>query len=184
MDIALQIATGLGLASCAGLRAFLPLFVAGAAARAGWLELGDAFAWLSSTPALVILGTATVAEILADKIPAVDHALDAAGTVVRPVAGALVLASTLGDASPLAAAVLGLILGAPAAGGLHLLKAKARLLTSATTLGAANPAQSAVEDALSATGCVLCVVLPFLALLLLIVAAVLVLRRWRRAPAR
>ena len=179
MEVALQLATGIGLAACAGLRAFLPLLVAGAAARVGWLDLGTDFAWLAATPALVILATATVAEILADKIPAVDHALDAAATVIRPLAGALLVASTLGQASPRMAAILGLIVGAPVAGGLHLLKSKARLITSAATLGIANPAQSAVEDAASLAGCVLCVVLPFLALALLLALGALLLSRRR-----
>ena len=61
------------------------------------------------------MGTAVVAEILADKIPVVDHFLDGVGLFVKPVAGTLVLASTLSGTSPLAATVLGLILGAPAA---------------------------------------------------------------------
>ena len=61
------------------------------------------------------VGTAVVAEILADKIPVVDHFLDGVGLFVKPVAGTLVLASTLSGTSPLAATVLGLILGAPAA---------------------------------------------------------------------
>jgi hypothetical protein len=173
VDLALQIAAGIGLASCAGLRAFLPLFVVGAAARAEWLRLGEAFGWLGSTAALVVLGTAVVAEILADKFPMVDHFLDGVGLFVKPVAGTLVMASTLSATSPLAATVLGLMLGAPAAAGVHLVKAKIRLLSTATTLGLANPAQSFVEDAASFAGCVLCVVVPVVALglILLVIAA-------------
>jgi hypothetical protein len=184
MNLVLQIAAGIGLASCAGLRAFLPLFVVGTAARAGLLSLGEAFGWLDSTPALVVLGTAVVAEILADKFPVVDHFLDGVGLFVKPVAGALVLASTLSGTDPLAASVLGLILGAPIAAGVHLVKAKARLLSTATTLGLANPVQSIVEDAVSLGGCVLCVVVPFAALgLFLLLIAVLWLWSRRRSAA-
>ena len=184
MELVLQIAAGIGLASCAGLRAFLPLLVVGAAARAGWVQLAEAFGWLDSTPALVILGTAVVAEILADKIPVVDHVLDGVGFFVKPVAGTLVMASTLSETSPLAAAVLGLVLGAPAAAGVHLVKAKTRLLSTATTMGLANPAQSVVEDTASIAGCVLCVVVPFAALgLILLIAAVIWFRARTRASA-
>ena len=182
MDLALQIAAGIGLASCAGLRAFLPLFVVGASARAGWLRLGEAFGWLGSTSALVVLGTAVVAEILADKVPVVDHFLDGVGLFVKPVAGTLVMASALSETSPLTATVLGLILGAPAATGVHLVKAKLRLLSTASTLGFANPAQSVVEDAASFAGCVLCIVVPVAALaLVLLLAAVIGVRIGRRA---
>jgi hypothetical protein len=178
MELALQIAAGIGLASCAGLRAFLPLFVVGAAARAGWVRLGEAFGWLDSTPALVVLATAVVAEILADKFPVVDHFLDGVGFLVKPVAGMLVMASTLSATSPLAATVLALILGMPVASGVHLVKAKTRFLSTATTLGLANPVQSVVEDVASFAGCVLCILVPVVALgLILLLIALLWIRR-------
>jgi hypothetical protein len=41
--------------------------------------------------ALVIL---TLADLLADKIPGVDHVWDAIHTVLRPIAGALVAAAS------------------------------------------------------------------------------------------
>jgi len=179
MELLLQIGAGIGLASCAGLRTFLPLFAVGVAGRLHVVELGSRFDWLASTAALVTLGAAVLAEVLADKFPLVDHFLDGAATFVRPFAGALAMASTLRDASPLAAAVLAIILGAPAATGVHLLKSKARLLSTATTLGAANPIHSAVEDAASFTGCVVCLLAP-LAALVLVVASLVVLV-WRRA---
>lgn len=179
--LALQIAAGIGLASCAGLRAFLPLFAVGAAGRAGWIDLARGFEWLASTPALVVLGSAVAAEILGDKLPAVDHLLDSAGVIVRPLAGALAMASTLSETGPLPAAVLGLILGTPAAAGVQLLKAKGRLVSSATTCGLANPAQSAVEDVASLSGCLICLLLPVVALVLLVLMAAVFL--WvRRRP--
>lgn len=63
--------TALGLAACAGLRAFMPLFGAGVAARWTDLPLSDSVAWLGSDTALVPFGVATVIEVLADKIPVV-----------------------------------------------------------------------------------------------------------------
>jgi Domain of unknown function (DUF4126) len=177
VTLVLQIASGIGLASCAGLRAFLPLFAVGVAGRAGWLPLRDGFEWLASTPALVVLGTAVLMEMLADKIPIVDHALDAVAIFVKPMAGAVALASRVATSSPLAAVVLALILGAPIAGGVHLLKAKARLLSTLTTCGLANPVQSTAEDAASVAGCVLCLAVPFVFLALLLLLLILSLRR-------
>ena len=182
MELAVQIAAGIGLASCAGLRAFLPLFVVGASARVGWVHLAEPFAWLDATPALVVLGTAVVAEVLADKVPLVDHVLDSVGLVVKPIAGTLVMASTLSATSPLAAIVLALILGMPAAAGVQLVKAKTRLVSTFATMGAANPVQSFVEDAASFGGCVLCVLLPLVALgVILILIAALWMRHRRPA---
>jgi hypothetical protein len=178
MELAVQIAAGIGLASCAGLRAFLPLFVVGASARFGWVRLAEPFTWLDSDAALVLLGTAVAAEILADKLPVVDHFLDAIGVFVKPVAGMLVMASTLSATSPLAATVLALILGMPVAAGVHLIKAKTRIVSTVSTMGLANPVQSVVEDVASLAGCVLCVLLPIVALgIILLLIAVLWTRR-------
>lgn len=64
MTILLAVALGLGLATAAGLRVFLPLFGAGLAAHLGYIELTPGFAWLGGTMALLAFGTATVAEVL------------------------------------------------------------------------------------------------------------------------
>src|SRR5215468_4967764 len=93
------LALAIALAACAGLRACLPIFLAGVLARFGWLDLGQAFAFLKSDKALIIFGVATTLEFLGDKIPAVDHALDLIGTPLRPAAGALLAASVLGVAT-------------------------------------------------------------------------------------
>src|SRR4029450_5803084 len=92
------------LAACAGIRAWLPLLLAGGLARAGLLKMGDSFAFIGSNKALCLFAAATLIEILGDKTPAVDHSLDALGTVLRPAAGSLLAASVMWNVSdPLAA---------------------------------------------------------------------------------
>jgi hypothetical protein len=144
----LTLALGFSLAACAGLRAWLPLLAAGLAARfTGLVEFGEGFRFLSSTPALVTFGVASVVEIVGDKFPAIDHVLDAAGTVLRPVAGALVSASVLYQIEdPLWALGIGLLVGAPTAAVPHAAKAATRGLSSSFTLGLANPVLSLLED--------------------------------------
>ena len=61
METALSIALGLGLAAACGFRVFAPMTVVGVAVRAGALDVGESFAWIGSTPALVLLIVATVA---------------------------------------------------------------------------------------------------------------------------
>ena len=129
-----QATVGVVLAACCGLRAFLPPFVFGLAVRVGLdeallgqpLELNASFAWMTTTPALVVFGLAVVVELLADKIPVVDHALDVVQTLVRPLAGMLVVAASLDGLSPFAATVIGLVVGGSVAGGVHLAKAQVR----------------------------------------------------------
>ena len=182
--LAIQIALGLGLAASAGLRAFLPLLVAGAAGRLGVLELSDSFGWLASTPALVVFGVAVVAEVLGDKFPLVDHALDALHTLVKPVAGTLLAASVLTELPPLEATVLSLVTGGAVSEAVHLTKAKLRLLSTATTAGIGNPVLSVLEDLAAFAASVAAVLVPLLigvgALVLL--GAIWVLLRRRGPP--
>lgn len=163
----LQLATGVGLAACCGLRAFLPPFAVGLAGRLGALPLSSGFEWLESDAALVVFGAAVLVELLADKISFVDNALDALQTFVKPVAGAAVAAAALHDLTPLQATVLGLLVGGTVAGTVHLAKAKVRLVTSATTVGLGNPVVSLAEDAGVVVGSVLAIAVPLAVVALL-----------------
>ena len=75
MEVVISICVGISLSASAGLRAFMPLFMAGFLARWDWIPLGESFEWLSEPPALIALGVAMCCEMAADKIPALDHAL-------------------------------------------------------------------------------------------------------------
>src|SRR6185295_6303409 len=175
------LALGIALAACAGLRAWLPLFLAGALSRAGWLDLGASFQFLGSNKALVLFAVASVVEILGDKIPAIDHTLDAIGTPLRPAAGALLAAAALGKVSdPLTALVLGTAVGAPAALVPHAAKAALRVASTTLTAGFANPLISFLEDVISFGLFLLAVLVPLVVVGLLAVTVVLVARRLGR----
>lgn len=162
------LALAIALAASAGLRAWLPLLLAGILARLGVLDLGPSFQFLSSNKALVLFGVATLVEVLGDKIPALDHALDAIGTPLRPAAGALLAASVLGTVTdPLTAVVLGTAVGAPSALIPHALKTAVRAVSTGMTGGLANPVISFIEDALSVLVFILAVLVPVLVLALL-----------------
>jgi hypothetical protein len=165
---ATQLAMGFALAASAGLRAFLPLLAAGVLARHGYLTLGHSFQWMESTPALVVLGSAVVFEILADKIPVVDHALDASGAFIKPMAATLLAASLFTRLDPMVATILGLIGGGAIAGVVHAMKGTTRLVSTGTTGGLANPLLSVAEDALATLGIVMAFLVPILAALLTI----------------
>jgi hypothetical protein len=181
------LALAIALASVAGLRAWLPLFAAGGLARLGVLDLGQSFELLASDQALVLFGIATAIELVGDKIPAVDHALDALGTPLRPLAGALLAASVFGTVTdPLTSAVLGIVVGAPSALVPHVAKSTLRAASTTLTGGLANPALSFVEDAIAVALLILAVLIPLavvaLALLTLYLSARW-LRRRRALPA-
>ncbi len=157
------LALAVALAASAGLRAWLPLLLAGSLARLGVLDLGPSFQFLASNKALLVFGLATAVEVVGDKIPVVDHALDLIGTPLRPAAGALLAASVLGTvADPLTAIVLGTTVGAPSALVPHAAKSALRAASTAATGGIANPLLSLLEDAISIVMFVAAVLVPVL----------------------
>lgn len=169
MDLAVQLLVALGLASCAGLRAWLPLLIVSLLAQNGYLELNQAFAFLARQDAVIIFAVATVLEILGDKVVAVDHFLDAVGAVVRPAAGAVLASAMFVSLDPLMAIVLGLIVGGSSAFTVNAGKALAR--TKATALapfhgGAGNAAMSLGEDLVTAGSLWLIALNPLLAALI------------------
>jgi len=184
LEIVPSLALGIGLAACAGLRAWLPLLLLGGLARWGVVDLSPSFEFVASTRALILFGVATVVEIAGDKIPAVDHTLDALSTVLRPAAGSLLAASVLWQVSdPLTAMALGVAVGAPSALVPHAAKSTLRVVSTSFTGGLANPVLSLIEDALAFVLFVLTVVLPVLAASLVVLAGFLVARRLlRRSP--
>lgn len=171
---------GIGLAACAGLRAFLPLFVVALAGRLEFVTLSDSFAWLASWPALIVFGAAVVAEVLSDKLPIVDNLLDSVQVFVKPIAGGLLAATVVEDWAPLYVTVVAVIGGGSAAGLVHVAKAKVRLISSATTVGFGNPVLSVAEDAGALAGSVGSIVLPQLVILILLLGGGLVWLIFRR----
>jgi Domain of unknown function (DUF4126) len=178
------VALAITLAAVAGLRAWLPLLVAGVLSRMGVADLGASFGWLGSWPALGLLGGATLFEVAGDKIPVVDHVLDTVGTVVRPLTGTLAAAAALVHVQdPLVALVIGLVVGAPIALAPHLAKTTLRGVSTGTTAGLANPVLSVLEDGLSLVLTVLAFLVPILAVLLVVTFAYLIWRWLRRRRA-
>jgi hypothetical protein len=173
---------GLGLASATGLRTFLPLLMLALAARFEMfgVRLIDQMDWLVSWPAIAALGTATVAEFLGDKVPAIDHGLNAIGYVTRPVAGAIAAGSVFWNVDPAAAALAGLIVGAPAALAFNAAQTGVRVGSTATTGGLGNPLVSLIEDVLAALTVIVAFLAPIVIPLVLLILIVVVFRLARR----
>ncbi len=137
-------AMGVALAAACGLRVFLPMFVAGLAARLGFVELGGV-PWLTSNEALVALGVATAVEIGAYYIPWLDNLLDALATPASIVAGTLLAAAALTDVDPWFRWIFAAIAGGGAAGLVQVSTVTARAASTATTGGLLNPIFSTAE---------------------------------------
>lgn len=160
----LSVALGVGLAAATGLRVFLPLLIAGLAARADWIPLTDAFAWLESTPALIMFGAAAVLETLAYYIPGLDHVLDLLAGPAAVAAGVVASAAVMADVPPMVMWPLAIIAGGGVAGvtkgGAALVRAK----TGVATGGLGNPVVSTAETVSASALSIFAIVLPLVCL--------------------
>lgn len=169
--------TALGLSSTAGLRAYLPLLMLGIASDIrgpdgqALLPVQDQFHVLGHPIVLGVLAVLVILEFLADKVPGVDHISDIIHTVIRPAAGALIMAgsaNTLSDENKILAAIVGALVALAT----HSVKASTRAAVTTTTAGVGNPVASFIEDILVIGVIVLLVLAPivgFIALVLLLI---------------
>ncbi|WP_097318183.1 DUF4126 domain-containing protein [Paractinoplanes atraurantiacus] len=193
----LEALTGTGLAASAGLNAYIPLVTMGLLARyTDLIDLPNGWGWLANGWTLLILALLLAIEVVADKVPVVDHVNDVVQTVVRPTAGGLAFGAgsasetvTVSDPGsffgshqwvPIAAGVV-------IALGVHGVKAASRPVVNTTTAGFGAPVASTAEDIGSVLMAVLAIVLPILVLvglLLIVIGGFWVVRRRRQKRAK
>ncbi len=188
-----EVLTGTGLAASAGLNAYIPLLTMGLLARyTSAIDLPSGSAWLTNGWTLTILAILLAIEMVADKVPVVDHVNDAVQTFVRPTAGGLAFGAgsaseTVTVADPGAFFTsnqwVPIVAGVVIALGVHVVKAASRSVVNVTTAGFGAPVASTAEDIGSVVMSVLAIVLPVLVLIglgVLVWAAVWVVRRRSR----
>ena len=194
----LEALTGTGLAASAGLNAYIPLMIMGLLSRfTDAIHLPPGWEWLSNGWVLAILTVLLAIEVVADKVPLVDHANDIVQTVVRPTAGGIVFGA--GSSSQTATVTdPGRFFGShqwvPIAAGVliaftvHGVKAASRPVINATTAGFGAPVASTAEDIGSIVMSLLAILVPILVLLglvLMVSSAIWVIRRrWQRRHER
>lgn len=174
------LAAGLGWAS--GLRLYALVFVLGALAHWGGVQLPGDLGVLANPWVLGLSGLLLGTEFFADKLPWLDSLWDALHTFIRIPAGAALAAGVMGDqvtALQLAAALLGGSLAA----GTHLAKAGARAAINTSPEPVSNVLTSFGEDGLFLGGLWLLVTHPLwfavaLAVFVLF-AVVLIVLLWR-----
>ena len=175
----LSLLIGLGLSASCGFRIFVPPFIMSLAALGGHLELSEGFAWMSTTPAVLALGTAVVLEIGAYYIPILDHFMDSITAPAAVVAGSIVSASMITDVSPLMKWSLALIAGGGIAGALHAAMAVIRGGSTLATGGLGNPQVATVELGGAVGTTLVALVMPAFALVIVLVVAGIGVRQWR-----
>jgi large-conductance mechanosensitive channel len=188
----LETLTGIGLATSAGLNAYIPLLIVGLLGRYTHLiTLPGPWAWLTNGWVLGILAILLAIEFVADKIPIVDHINDVVQTIVRPTAGGLAFGAassaqtvTVSDPSAFFATHqwVPIVAGVAISFIIHSAKASARPVINAGTAGLGAPIVSTVEDVVSVLMSLVAIIFPVLIVLFLILLVWLFIavRRWRR----
>ena len=135
----------MGFSFAAGINLYATVAVLGLASRYNWVALPPQFRAFDSD---LVIGAAIVmyvVEFVADKIPWVDSLWDAVHTVIRPIGGAVIAVTTLGEASPTVEALVAL-LGGTLAAGTHLTKAGTRAVANTSPEPFSNWLLSLTED--------------------------------------
>lgn len=135
----------LGFSFAAGVNLYATVAILGLAARYGWVDLPAQFQSFNHP---VVIGAAIgmyLIEFFADKIPYVDTLWDMLHTLIRPVGGALIAVTTLGEASPTVQGLVALLGGTIAAGS-HLTKTSTRAVANTSPEPFSNWILSVGED--------------------------------------
>lgn len=164
METLIGVLVGIGLSAASGLRVFIPLLGLSVAGFYDVVPLGDSFAWLASWQAMLAFGVASILEVGAYYVPWLDHAMDALLAPAAAIAGTLMTASTLGDASPLLKWSFALIAGGGVSSLVHFGSSALRAAVSLPTGGLANPLVSSGEGLGAITLTLLALFIPLLAL--------------------
>jgi hypothetical protein len=185
--------TGMGLSAAAGLNAYIPFLVVALIARfTDYITLPVGYEWIESNWAIGIGAALLLAEVILDKIPAVDTINDTIQTFIRPSMGGLIFAATTAAAqldnstwmkeNPWVSVVLGVLIS----GLVHTGKMAARPVINVGTVGTGAPVVSTLEDISSLGLSLIALIAPLLVIVALALLAWLLIwmwlrvRRWRR----
>ncbi|MGE3403669.1 MAG: DUF4126 domain-containing protein [Vicinamibacterales bacterium] len=164
----------LGFSFAAGINLYATVAILGLASKYDWVALPEQFQAFNNDWVIGAAAVMYVIEFFADKIPYVDTVWDMIHTAIRPIGGALIAVTTLGEASPGTMGMAALLGGAVAAGS-HLTKTSTRAAANTSPEPFSNWALSLGEDAFVVGLAYLALQYPVAAMLVVIVALALII---------
>lgn len=126
MEVLATLGRTLGFSMAAGVNLYATVAILGLASRYQWVQLPEQFKVFDNPWIIGLAGVLYAIEFVADKVPWVDSVWDSVHTLIRPVGGALIAITSLGEASPALTGVIALLGGTVAAGS-HATKATTRI---------------------------------------------------------
>ena len=171
---------GISLAAASGFRVFLPPFLMSLAVKVSLIDIdlvGSQFEFFTSTPAIIILGIATVAEFAAYYTPWIDNILDTIATPAAVLAGIGVTAISLEGSEPIVQWAIAVIAGGGMSAIIQTATVATRGISSTFTLGVANPVVATSENIASVALTIIAILFPILAIVFAVLLALLLISR-------
>jgi hypothetical protein len=183
----------MGFSFAAGINLYATVAILGLASRYNWVSLPPQYQAFDNDFIIAAALGLYVVEFVADKIPWFDSIWDTVHTAVRPLGGAVIAVTTLGEANATTEVLVGLLGGALAA-GTHFTKSGTRAVANTSPEPFSNWILSLGEDAFVITLGLVALKYPVLAAAVVIVGVVMIAlfatilyrairKRWRRQPA-
>ncbi len=145
MELLITLGRTFGFSLAAGVNLYATVAILGLASRYDWVALPEQYRLFDNSWVIYTALALFVVEFVADKVPWFDTIWDGIHTAIRPLGGALVAVSTLGDASTGVQGIVALMGGGLAASS-HVTKATARVTANASPEPFSNWALSLGED--------------------------------------
>ena len=145
MEIIASLGRTMGFSFAAGINLYATVAILGLASRYQWVALPAQFKAFDNDWVIGVSLFLYVVEFIADKVPWFDSLWDTIHTAIRPIGGALIAVTTLGDASPTTEGLVAL-LGGTLAAGTHFTKAGTRAMANTSPEPFSNWALSLGED--------------------------------------
>ena len=169
--------TAYSLSGAAGIRNSWVMLVVAWSVHFGYLHPPASLEWVGSWWLILLAVAGSIVEFFGDKVPALDHALHALHMGLAPLVGALAAMSGYqGDGA--VEVILGVLGGANAL-VIHSARSGVRAVSSATTVGMANPVISILEDIAATVFIIVALFAPLLTAALLVMATIWMIKKAR-----
>jgi len=174
MDLVTALSRTIPFALASGINLYATVAVLGLVSRFGLVDLPPAFRGFDHPVIIGVALTLYVVEFAADKIPWLDSAWDTVHTLVRPLGGAVVAVTALGESTVAMQTVVAL-LGGSVAMTTHLSKAGTRAVANTSPEPFSNWFLSLAEDVFAIGFSYVALQHPYLALLVSVIIVTILL---------
>ena len=173
LSLIISIFIGIGLSAATGFRVFVPPLLVGLLSRAGFIDLGESWVWMSDTLTILAFSSAALIEICAYFVPWLDNLLDVFMSPMAIISGIILSATFFDGINPGLQWALSIIAGVSLSGSVQASSVLLRGLSTAGTGGVLNPIFSIAENLISIFLTLMALFFPVIAIIFLVLLLML-----------